>query len=314
LPNTGAASAGSEVSSRKRDLDAVVGAPAPRAQDVERGDPPRSDLVVRILSAVVLAPVALGAAVLGGWPFVLLCALAAIGIWWEWATLSAGSAARALVAVGAGALAAAAIFLAFGWLGSALACLAGGAALVAALAPAAPARQGDRAWVGAGVAYAGTMLFAPVLLRGDPQFGLLAIMFLFAVVWTTDIIAYFAGRALGGARLAPRLSPNKTWSGAFGGAVGAVLAAILFAASAGIGGWTILALVALGLSIAAQAGDLFESAFKRRYGAKDAGRLIPGHGGLMDRLDGFIAAALAATILSLVRGGVEAPARSLLVW
>jgi phosphatidate cytidylyltransferase len=314
LPNTAAASAGSEVSSRKRDLDAVVGAPAPRAREVEHGDPPRSDLVVRIVSAVVLAPVALGAAVLGGWPFVLLCALAAIGIWWEWATLSAGSAARALVAIGAGALAAAAIFLAFGWLGTALACLAGGAALVAALAPAAPARQGDRTWVGAGVAYAGTMLLAPVLLRGDPQFGLLAIMFLFAVVWTTDIVAYFAGRALGGAKLAPLLSPNKTWSGALGGAVGAVLAAILFAASAGIGRSAILALVALGLSIAAQAGDLFESAFKRRYGAKDAGRLIPGHGGLMDRLDGFIAAALAATILGLVRGGVEAPARGLLVW
>jgi phosphatidate cytidylyltransferase len=313
LPNTAAASAGSEVSSRKRDLDAVVGAPAPRAQKVEHGDPPRSDLVLRIVSAVVLAPVALGAAVLGGWPFVLLCALAAIGIWWEWTTLSAGSAARALVAVGAGALAAAAIFLAFGWLGTALACLAGGAALVAALAPAAPARQGD-SWVGAGVAYAGTMLFAPVLLRGDPQFGLLAIMFLFAVVWTTDIVAYFAGRALGGARLAPLLSPNKTWSGALGGAVGAVFAAILFAASAGIGRSAILALAALGLSIAAQAGDLFESAFKRRYGAKDAGRLIPGHGGLMDRLDGFIAAALAATILGLVRGGVEAPARGLLVW
>lgn len=291
----------------------MVGAPAPRAQEVEHGDPPRSDLVVRIVSAVVLAPVALGAAVLGGWPFVLLCALAAIGIWWEWATLSAGSAARALVAVGAGALAAAAIFLAFGWLGTALACLAGGAALVAALARAAPVRQGD-SWVGAGVAYAGTMLFAPVLLRGDPQFGLLAIIFLFAVVWTTDIVAYFAGRALGGARLAPLLSPNKTWSGALGGAVGAVLAAILFAASVGIGRSAILALVALGLSIAAQAGDLFESAFKRRYGAKDAGRLIPGHGGLMDRLDGFIAAALAATILGLVRGGVEAPARGLLVW
>jgi phosphatidate cytidylyltransferase len=284
----------------------VVGADPPhRAQDRE-GASPRSDLTLRIISALALAPLPIVAAVLGGWPFVLLCALAAIGIWWEWATLAAGAGARLVIAAGAAALAAAAMLLALDWTGGALAALAIGALLATVLT------REDRVWVGAGVFYAGTMLVAPVLLRRDADYGLLAIMFLFAVVWTTDIAAYFAGRALGGPKLAPRLSPKKTWSGALGGAGGAVIAAILVAVIAGNGRWAILGPVGLFLSVASQAGDLFESGFKRRYGAKDASRLIPGHGGLMDRLDGFIAAALAATILGLLRG--QTPARGLLVW
>ncbi|HKG00177.1 MAG TPA: phosphatidate cytidylyltransferase [Xanthobacteraceae bacterium] len=282
---------------------------ARRAHQVGHGARHRSELAVRLVSAVVLAPLAVGAAAIGGWPFELFCALAAIGIWWEWATLSAGGAARMVTAIGAGALAAASVFIAAGWIGTTLACLAGGAVLVGALA-----RSNRPAWIGAGVAYAGTMLVAPVLLRSDPRYGFLAIVFLFAVVWTTDILAYFAGRAIGGAKLAPQLSPKKTWSGAIGGAGGAVIAATAVAALAGLGQWTTMALVGLGLSIASQAGDLFESALKRCYGAKDASRLIPGHGGLMDRLDGFIAAALVAAILGLLRGGPDAPARGLLVW
>jgi phosphatidate cytidylyltransferase len=288
----------------------VVGAdPARRAQQVEHGARGRSDLPVRIASAVALAPLAIGAAVIGGWPFVLFCAAAAIGIWWEWATLSAGTMARGVTAIGAGALAAAAMFIAAGWLGTALACLAGGAVVIGALT-----WSSRHVWVAAGVIYAGVMLVAPALLRSDPRHGFLAILFLFAVVWTTDIAAYFSGRAIGGAKLAPRLSPNKTWSGALGGVGGAVIAASVVAALAGLGAVAIPVLLGIALSIASQAGDLFESALKRRYGAKDAGRLIPGHGGLMDRLDGFIAAALAAAILGLLRGGAEAPARGLLVW
>jgi len=258
---------------------------------------------------MVLAPLAIGAAAIGGLPFLLLCALAAIGIWWEWASLSAGESARQLVTAGGGSLAAAAIFLAAGWLGTALVCIAGGTALVAALS-----WPHHRAWVGAGVAYAGVMLVAPVLLRADPAHGFIAILFLFATVWTTDIVAYFAGRAIGGPKLAPRLSPNKTWSGALAGAAGAILAAATVAILAGLGSVAALALMGAALSAASQAGDLFESAVKRLYGAKDAGTLIPGHGGLMDRLDGFIAAALVAALLGLLRSGAEAPARGLLVW
>ena len=287
----------------------MVGADPPRrAQDVGGSVPPHSELTVRVVAAVALAPLPILAAMLGGWPFVMLCALAAIGIWWEWATLAAGAAARPLIAVGAAALAAAAMLLALDWTGAALAVMALGAALVAAQA------RRDHAWVGAGVVYAGIILAAPVVLRRDADYGLLGILFLFAVVWTTDIAAYFAGRAIGGPNLAPRVSPKKTWSGALGGAVGAVIAAIVVAVIAGTGRWAMLGLVGFLLSVASQAGDLFESGFKRRYGAKDASRLIPGHGGLMDRLDGFIAAVLAATILGLLRGGVDAPARGLLVW
>ncbi|MFL6807155.1 MAG: phosphatidate cytidylyltransferase, partial [Xanthobacteraceae bacterium] len=245
----------------------------------------------------------------GGWPFVLFCALAAVGIWWEWAALSAGPGARIVMAIGAGALAAATGFLMVSWIAAAVACLAIGALAVAAAAP-----PNARGWVALGVLYAGAMLVAPVVLRSDPHEGFLAIVFLFAVVWATDIVAYFAGRAVGGPKLAPRVSPNKTWAGALGGACGAVIAAATVAAAAKPGHGTALVLVGLGLSVASQVGDLFESAVKRRYGAKNAGQLIPGHGGLMDRLDGFIAAALVAAILGLVRGGPDASARGLLVW
>ena len=162
--------------------------------------------------------------------------------------------------------------------------------------------------------YAGVLAVAPTVLRSDSANGFLAMVMLFAIVWATDIVAYFVGRALGGPKLMPMVSPKKTWSGAIGGAAGAVIAAVSVAAAARLGHWVMLALVGLGLSVASQAGDLFESFLKRCYGAKDASQLIPGHGGLMDRLDGFIAAALVAVIIGLVRGGTDAPARGLLVW
>ena len=269
----------------------------------------RGELPIRVISAVILAPLAIGAAYVGGWPFVLFCALAAVGIWWEWAALSAGPGARIVMAIGAGALVAATGFLMVSWIAAAVACVAIGAFAVAAAAP-----PNARGWIALGVLYAGAMLVAPVVLRSDPHEGFLAIVFLFAVVWATDIVAYFAGRAVGGPKLAPRVSPNKTWAGALGGACGAVIAAATVAAAAKPGHGTALVLVGLGLSVASQVGDLFESAVKRRYGAKNAGQLIPGHGGLMDRLDGFIAAALVAAILGLARGGPDAPARGLLVW
>jgi phosphatidate cytidylyltransferase len=265
--------------------------------------------MVRVLSAAVLAPLAIAAAYLGGWPFVLFWAGAAIGVWWEWTSLSAGPAAATVFGSGAGALVAAVVALAFGPLWASVACLGVGAALVAVLA------RANGGWrVAAGVFYAGAVVVAPVVLRRDPEFGLAAIIFLFAVVWATDILAYFAGRLIGGPKLAPRLSPKKTWSGALLGAGGAIIAAVVVARVGDLGRWDKMALIGFALSCVSQAGDLFESAFKRRHGAKDAGRLIPGHGGLMDRLDGFIAAAAAAAIVGVLRGAADAPARGLLVW
>jgi phosphatidate cytidylyltransferase len=170
------------------------------------------------------------------------------------------------------------------------------------------------AWMLAGLAYAAVLLIGPVMLRRDPELGFTAILFLFAVVWVTDIAAYFAGRALGGPKLWPAVSPKKTWSGAVGGTLGALVAGLAILKLMGLGISPVLVIVTVGLSVVSQAGDLLESSIKRHFGAKDASHLIPGHGGLMDRLDGFLTAVLAAVMVGLLRGGLEGPARGLLVW
>ncbi len=235
--------------------------------------PAPSNLSLRIISSAVMAPLAVGVAWLGGWPFVLFWTIAACIVLWEWTRLVGGS-----------------------------------------------GREGDRApgpfiaWMVAGLLYASVLLVAPTVLRRDPAFGFVAILFLFAVVWGTDIAAYFAGRAIGGAKLWPAVSPNKTWSGAIGGALGGFAAGLMVVKLAGLVIAPMLLLVAFGLSVASQAGDLLESAIKRRFGAKDASQLIPGHGGLLDRLDGFLTAVAAAVMVGLIRGGLEGPARGLLVW
>lgn len=176
------------------------------------------------------------------------------------------------------------------------------------------ARARNRAgWLAAGGLYALATLVAPLLLRADPVYGLEAVLFLFAIVWLTDVLGYVVGRVVGGPRLWPAISPNKTWSGALGGIFGALAAGLAVAAYDALASVPV-AIVAMILSMVAQAGDLFESAVKRRFGVKDTSHLIPGHGGLMDRLDGFIAAALVASVIGLLRAGPDAVARGLLVW
>lgn len=255
-----------------------------------------------------MAALAIGAAVLGGWPFAIFWAAAAQGVFWEWSEIVVSGAGAARLAGGAALLiatlaaGAGQVFAAF------IALAAGVAGVVAVIA------SRRRAWSAAGVGYAGAVLVAPVVLRRDPEFGLLAILFLFAVVWSTDILGYFVGRAIGGPRLAPHISPRKTWSGACGGALGALAAGALVAHIAGHMALLPVACIAFVLSIASQAGDLFESAIKRRFDVKDASHVIPGHGGLMDRLDGFIAASGMAALIGILRGGIDAPARGLLLW
>lgn len=144
-----------------------------------------------------------------------------------------------------------------------------------------------------GAVYIGPALAALIWLRAGSQ-GLSRVLFLAAVVWAGDVGAYIAGRALGGPRLAPRISPGKTWSGALGGTLCAVLAGVV----AWPGDTARAALVALLLSVVAQAGDLLESALKRHFGVKDSGRIIPGHGGMLDRLDGVLTAAPVAALLA----------------
>ena len=280
---------------------------------------PGSDLPLRVGSALVLAPLAIGVAYLGGWVFAVFWGLAAIIVMWEWTTLVCGPDRRSVLMTGivavalAAALAASSIDASDDMRDLRLAA-APIVLILGMLASAIIAPRGRGCWVAVGVPYAGAMGLAPIVLRSDTEFGFVAIIFLFAVVWVTDIAAYFVGRAVGGPKLAPRLSPNKTWSGSIGGLAGAVLAAVLVVKVSGVGGTLAAVLIAIPLSIAAQAGDLFESAIKRRFGAKDAGALIPGHGGLMDRLDGFVAAAVLACLIGLAHGGIDAPARGLLVW
>jgi phosphatidate cytidylyltransferase len=169
-------------------------------------------------------------------------------------------------------------------------------------------------WIAVGIVYAGLMLLVPVSLRADRDYGMAAIMFLFAIVWTTDVFAYFAGHAIGGPRLCPAISPKKTWSGALAGAIGAIIAGTGTMLIFGSSNWMAIAFMALFLSVTAQCGDLLESAIKRQFSAKDASHLIPGHGGVMDRVDSFWAAALAALLVGLARGGFDSPAQGLLVW
>jgi phosphatidate cytidylyltransferase len=271
--------------------------------------PARSELTLRVVSSAVLAPLAVGLAYLGGWPFFVFWAIAACGIFWEWRAMlrdpgptPKGLGECAIAVAGASAL--------IGRPGAAALFLGLGVVVEAVLAT----TTMFRLWAAAGVVYAGSMLLACVLLRSDTQHGFVAIVFLFAIVWITDILAYFVGRFVGGPKLWERVSPKKTWSGAAGGACGAVIAGFSVAYYAHLANPLAAAALALILSVASQGGDLFESAFKRRFGVKDAGHVIPGHGGIMDRLDGFLAAVVVAALIGLARGGLEAPARGLLVW
>jgi phosphatidate cytidylyltransferase len=152
-----------------------------------------------------------------------------------------------------------------------------------------------------GVLYVGVAGLALIWLRADGIAGRMNVLFLLLVVWASDIGAYLVGRALGGPKLAPTISPGKTWSGAAGGLLAAAAVGLAIALSAsGLPGWTTLVAGALG--VVSQGGDLLESAIKRRFGVKDSGRLIPGHGGLLDRLDGVLAAAPMAALLAAALG------------
>lgn len=268
-----------------------------------------NNLVLRIVSAAVLAPFALFVAWLGDWPFALFWGAAAIVVLWEWTQLVAGPRNWLMLSSCASAIAVAALVA---WRDRPIAgiFLVGLGALAATIF----APRERRFWIVAGIGYAGTMLLAPMLLRADMHYGFLAMVLLFAIVWATDIFAYFAGRAIGGPKLSVAISPKKTWAGAIAGALGAIVVAVAIAGMLGSVNAGTIAVIALVLSVCAQLGDLLESWIKRRFGVKDASGLIPGHGGAMDRLDGFWAAALAACVVGLLRGGFDNAARGFLVW
>ena len=265
------------------------------------------NLLMRVIAALVLAPLAIAIAYAGGWLWAALVTLAAIGLYVEWLMIVGAVRERRVVGLGVVALAVAGLCLGFGRIDASLIALALGFAAVALFSP-------ERSvWTATGFAYAAAAEIASVLVRLDRIEGFAALTLVLLVVWVTDIGGYFAGRGIGGPKLWPRVSPKKTWAGAIGGFVASLVVAAGFVLF-GLGKVGPLLLLGAVLSVASQLGDLFESAVKRRFGVKDSSHIIPGHGGLMDRLDGFVAAVVMAAIFGFLRGGVDGVGRGLMVW
>ncbi|HEX4615623.1 MAG TPA: phosphatidate cytidylyltransferase [Stellaceae bacterium] len=259
-----------------------------------------------MVSALVLAPLPV-AAIWFGWPWLpLLTGLAAAVMAWEWGRLCRGGqfgrtgillVAVVLVAVAAAALASPGLALAIALLGAAL-----------VLWAARRTRDAEPQWTAFGALWVALPCVCLLWLAGDGPTGRATLLWLLAVVWATDIGAYAVGRTFGGPRLAPRWSPRKTWAGLAGGTVCAALTGWATATWLGISPGLPLAVVSAGLAIVEQFGDLAESVAKRRFGVKDSSGLIPGHGGLLDRLDGLLAVIPVVALLTLIGG------RSLLAW
>ena len=255
----------------------------------------KSDLMSRIGAGIGLAALTFGSAWAGSIPFGLLVTAVALIIAWEWLLVTRNGAASGpdvTFWVHVLAVAAACGLALYGLPVLGFAVLMIGTILAGLI------EASERPVLAAtGVLYSGWPALAMMWIRGDIAWGFAAILFLVAAVAATDVGAFFAGRTLGGPKLAPSVSPNKTWSGFIGGICAAAVVGAITAHLTG--GKTInLALTGLALGIIAQGGDLAESSLKRRFGVKDASNLIPGHGGFMDRVDGLVTAAIAAALLA----------------
>lgn len=277
-------------------------------QSTQQSERPMSNLQQRVISALILAAIALTATWLGGFWFRVLAVIIGAAMLYEWLTMAAAVTQESNRLVACVALGIVLFVLLLGVPN--LLCLALLIAGVVVVAAQGKFKSGSQ-WPASGLAYAGLSAISLAALRGSDLPGLKAVLFLFAVVWATDIAAYFVGRAIGGPKLAPSISPGKTQSGALGGAAGAVVAGVMMAAALGGANLWLAAVLALLLSLVAQAGDLFESWVKRRHGAKDSSQLIPGHGGVMDRVDGLVAAAFALYVIGAIVGGFDNPAAAL---
>jgi phosphatidate cytidylyltransferase len=246
-----------------------------------------SELQTRALSGVVMIAVALADLWFGGVAFWALCAALAILMMIEWSQMAKASRLQ----TGFGALLTVALML----YGSMLIVVPTTPALISTIeisgfAAILLAVVSFRARLGAGLLYAVLPAAALVFIRQQPEHGLMLALWTLVIVWATDTGAYFAGRTIGGPKLAPQISPNKTWAGLFGGMVAAAIAGAGIASTAQLP--SLFWIAAAPFAVAAQAGDMFESWLKRRSGVKDSGKLLPGHGGVLDRLDGLVPVAL----------------------
>lgn len=265
-----------------------------------------SDFQVRLASGIAMAIAAVALTVVGSIPFSVLVAAVALLVSWEWARLVHGSDYRTVLVVLLGTTAVAAVLAALGYVALGLLVLPIGAILATVLS-----LGRNSVYSALGVFYAGFPAVALIWLRSDPWHGLLATIFVIAIVATSDTAAFFSGRLFRGPLLWERISPKKTWSGMLGALIACAVVGALFWFAIPHGSALRLGITGAVLSLVAQAGDLAESALKRRFGAKDAGDIIPGHGGVMDRVDGIIAAASAVGLVAVVVD-VYSPARALL--
>lgn len=277
---------------------------APATPDSAKGS---SNLYMRVVAALVLAPLTIAIAWLGGWIWACVVIAAAALLYFEWLMIVGVSGNRRVVVAGIAALALAGICLML------LRTDIAAAVILAGILAAATMAKDKRGWIASGLVYAAAALIATILVRRDAEFGFIGLMFVLLVVWVTDIGGYFAGRGIGGPKLWPRVSPKKTWAGAIGGLVLALVVAAGFALL-GFGRMGPLLLLGAVLSVVSQLGDLFESAVKRRFDVKDSSHIIPGHGGLLDRLDGFVAAIVVAALIGFSRGGLDGIGRGFMVW
>lgn len=259
----------------------------------------KHELHQRVLSAVVLVPAVLAIVYVGGWPFMALVALAAIIMILEWHRLTGAGRDGVIVAVQSLITIGAIMLTLQDALAAAVAVMLAGALLLAGLAR---WRGGEPAWPAVGMVWLTLPCLAVVWLRSATEAGFELLFGLLLVVWACDTAAYFAGRGIGGPRLAPSWSPGKTWAGLAGGCLGSAATAALWAHVTGLATPAEAASAGAVLAVVAQIGDLSESAVKRRFGVKDSGKLIPGHGGLLDRVDGLLFAAPATAILVLLGG------------
>jgi phosphatidate cytidylyltransferase len=261
-------------------------------------------LALRIVSGGALAVIAVGGAILGDWWAAAVAGVITVVIHQEWTWLTEESRRPAVYYT-------AALVIAIAYVAAGLPQTG---VVLAGIAVATAAVSSGRAFRPAGVAYAATFGLSVLLIRYSPEFGLTAIITIFVLVWATDVFAFFAGRLLGGPKLWPAVSPNKTWTGAIGGLVGGTAAGLVTALVMQVPLTLNLGLVLLALSLASEAGDLFESWVKRQAGEKDSGWLVPGHGGFMDRVDGLVFASGLALLIGWLHRGADAIAAGIVLW
>ena len=293
-------------------MQRVTGEPAPSDGEGAGAKRPPTELSMRVYSALILIAIALFLTLTSVESFAVLITLFISAMAWEWGRLVRGEGLDAAFGVQITATAIAALATVHGCPACALLTVVAGTIAVF-LIRSAEAERPQAWWSAAGVYYAGFPAVALIWIRGDQAYGWLAILYLFIIVWTTDSAAYLFGRWIGGPKLAPRISPKKTWSGLIGGALSAGLAGLLYALAVEGASSLHLALLAIVLAVIAQLGDLGESAIKRIFGMKDTSGLIPGHGGVLDRIDGLLFAAFAAGLLAWSIDAAN-PGRALLLW